>query len=43
MSNELVKYDPELNTVPLRRFTPIEMNLFFFNRFSNARSRRENR
>ncbi|MBT9670448.1 RepB family plasmid replication initiator protein [Secundilactobacillus kimchicus] len=29
MSNELVKYDPELNTVPLRRFTPIEMNLFF--------------
>ncbi|WP_057870487.1 replication initiation protein, partial [Liquorilactobacillus hordei] len=29
MSNELVKYDPELNTIPLRRFTPVEMNLFF--------------
>ena len=29
MSNELVKYDPELNTIPLRKFTPIEMNLFF--------------
>ena len=29
MSNELVKYQPELNTIPLRKFTPIEMNLFF--------------
>lgn len=29
MSNELVKYDPELNTIPLRKFTPVEMNLFF--------------
>ncbi|WP_334333740.1 replication initiation protein [Companilactobacillus sp. HBUAS59544] len=29
MSNEIVKYDPELNTIPLRKFTPIEMNLFF--------------
>ncbi|MDY2523303.1 RepB family plasmid replication initiator protein, partial [Weissella confusa] len=29
MSNELVKYDPELNTITLRRFTPVEMNLFF--------------
>ena len=29
MSNELIKYDPELNTIPLRKFTPIEMNLFF--------------
>ncbi|NRO05196.1 hypothetical protein IMAU30005_02081 [Lactobacillus helveticus] len=31
MSNELIKYDPELNTIPLRKFTPIEMNLFFKN------------
>lgn len=29
MSNEIVKHDAELNTIPLRRFTPIEMNLFF--------------
>ncbi|MBX4157991.1 replication initiation protein [Lactiplantibacillus plantarum] len=29
MSNEIVKYDPELNTIPLRKFTPVEMNLFF--------------
>lgn len=29
MTNELVKYDPELNTIPLRKFTPTEMNLFF--------------
>jgi len=29
VSNELVKYQPELNTIPLRKFTPIEMNLFF--------------
>ncbi|WP_404394424.1 replication initiation protein [Companilactobacillus paralimentarius] len=25
----MVKYDPELNTIPLRKFTPVEMNLFF--------------
>ncbi len=29
MSNEIVKYDNELNTVPFRRFSAIEMNLFF--------------
>lgn len=29
MSNELVIYEPELNTIPLRNFTPVEMNLFF--------------
>jgi plasmid replication initiation protein len=29
LSNELVKYDPELNTIPLRKFSPVEMNLFF--------------
>ena len=29
LSNELVKYQPELNTIPLRKFTPTEMNLFF--------------
>lgn len=29
MSNELVKYQPELNTIPLRKFSPTEMNLFF--------------
>jgi len=29
MSNELVKYQPELNTIPLRKFTTTEMNLFF--------------
>lgn len=29
MANELVKYHTELNTIPLRKFTPIEMNLFF--------------
>ncbi|HFD1690426.1 TPA: RepB family plasmid replication initiator protein, partial [Enterococcus faecium] len=29
MANEIVKYEPELNTIPLRKFTPIEMNLFF--------------
>ena len=29
MSNEIIKYDPELNTIPLRKFTPGEMNLFF--------------
>ncbi|WP_088839399.1 replication initiation protein [Listeria sp. ILCC792] len=27
--NELVKYHTELNTIPLRKFTPVEMNLFF--------------
>ena len=29
LSNEIVKYDPELNTIPLRKFTSVEMNLFF--------------
>ena len=29
LSNEIIKYDPELNTIPLRKFTPGEMNLFF--------------
>ena len=29
LSNELVKYDPELNTIPLRKFSAVEMNLFF--------------
>lgn len=29
MANEIVKYHHELNTIPLRKFTPIEMNLFF--------------
>ena len=29
MGNEIIKYDPELNTIPLRKFTPVEMNLFF--------------
>ena len=29
MANEIVKYDSELNTIPLRRFSPVEMNLFF--------------
>lgn len=29
MANELVKYHTELNTIPLRKFTPVQMNLFF--------------
>lgn len=29
MANEIVKYHSELNTIPLRKFTPVEMNLFF--------------
>jgi len=29
MANELVKYHHELNTIPLRKFSPVEMNLFF--------------
>ena len=29
MSNEIVKYHHELNTIPLRKFSPVEMNLFF--------------
>ena len=29
LSNEIVKYDPELNTIPLRKFSAVEMNLFF--------------
>lgn len=29
MSNEIVKYHHELNTIPLRKFSSVEMNLFF--------------
>jgi len=29
MANEIVKHHSELNTIPLRSFTPVEMNLFF--------------
>ena len=29
MANELIKYDAELNTIPLKKFSPVEMNLFF--------------
>lgn len=29
MANEIVKYHHELNMIPLRKFTPVEMNLFF--------------
>lgn len=29
VSNHIIKYDGELNTIPLRKFTPVEMNLFF--------------
>lgn len=29
LANELVIYEPELNTIPLKDFTPVEMNLFF--------------
>jgi len=29
MSNEIVKYHHELNTIPLRKFSPVEMNFFF--------------
>lgn len=29
MTNEIVKYDNELNTIPFRKFTSAEMNLFF--------------
>ena len=29
MGNELVKYHHELNTIPLRKFSSVEMNLFF--------------
>lgn len=29
MSNEIIKYHTELNTIPLRKFSPVEMNLFF--------------
>ncbi|MDV4950168.1 replication initiation protein, partial [Enterococcus faecium] len=28
-ANEIVKYHHELNTIPLRKFTSVEMNLFF--------------
>ena len=29
MANEIVKYHHELNTIPLRKFSVVEMNLFF--------------
>ena len=29
MANELVKYHHELSTIPLRKFSSVEMNLFF--------------
>jgi len=29
MANEIVKHHTELNTIPLRKFKPVEMNLFF--------------
>ena len=29
MANEIVKYHHELNTIPLRKFSSVEMNLFF--------------
>lgn len=29
MANEIVKHHTELNTIPLRKFSPVEMNLFF--------------
>lgn len=29
MANEIVKYHHELNTIPLRKFSPVQMNLFF--------------
>jgi len=29
MANEIIKYDSELNTIPLKQFNPVEMNLFF--------------
>lgn len=29
MANELIKHHTELNTIPLRKFTPVQMNLFF--------------
>lgn len=29
MANELIKYDAELNTIPLKHFSPVEMKLFF--------------
>ena len=29
MTNEIVKYHHELNTIPLRKFSAVEMNLFF--------------
>ncbi|MGP4117551.1 hypothetical protein ACS4N0_10365 [Levilactobacillus zymae] len=27
MGNEIIKYDPELNTIPLRKFTPVERQI----------------
>ncbi|MDC5317642.1 initiator RepB protein, partial [Acinetobacter baumannii] len=31
MATEIVIYHHELNTLPLTKFTPVEMNLFFSN------------
>lgn len=42
MANELVKYHTELNTIPLRKFTPVQMNLFF-SIISRMRDKSENK
>lgn len=42
MANELVKYHSELNTIPLRKFTPVQMNLFF-SIISRMRDKSENK
>lgn len=42
MTNELVKYHTELNTIPLRKFTPVQMNLFF-SIISRMRDKGENK
>lgn len=42
MANELVKYHTELNTIPLRKFTPVQMNLFF-SIISRMRDKGENK
>lgn len=42
MANELVKYHSELNTIPLRKFTPVQMNLFF-SIISRMRDKGENK
>ena len=42
MANELVKHHTELNTIPLRKFTPVQMNLFF-SIISRMRDRGQNK